>query len=876
MRKLILLLALMFVVVPSVLALSQIEKNQIKNNMIFNFIASTTCYEDNATGQDGTLTATVGFSTANQSCHFNGGRVTWDNNAKNSASHNQTFIVYTNSTWDNDLVGPMFFTQGEAGTAGDVVMQYDSRATGNCGASNCLGGLVYDSAGNAIIAEAATDSWSANSSFKMLTLTINETGTALSVVAYLNSRPLVTATAANPIVGRDVDLVVGNRGGGDLPAYGHYYAAMKINRTLTTDQLNYIMDRFQAGDYNLTDAVPIVEPDVRRYTITARDTYDSEALQNFTLSVFNASNSFDFTTGNGTIHIDNRTIQKFNMTYNFTFASNQSGGYFNHTVIFNITPSASGQGDLWQAEVYVNATEVFTGNWIGSFLATLPLQRNQSQAIPTCGLGINCTGVSKLLVKAGTYTLVGNKTGYMNASVTFTVSALSESRQTLEFATFNLNVKAINRLTNAFITSFSIIAQNGSYLKNVSTTNGNASFDLINGTYNLQFSGSGFSNQNVSLLLLSNSTYYNYTFLVYTANSFNLTVWDEVLGRGVPAFFNKSVTVQVISDTYGANYTIMNGSLYVDLLSPTEYRITVSSDQYTKRDYYLTLSNNSHNDLEAFLLSTGNSTEVTFTVKDSSGVALENALIMLKRGYIISPNTYSYLSVAHAKTDVEGKAVINVDFNDAFYQIVASRNNSVLNTIGAKIFSTEINLVLNLIPSAFSSIDALGKTVTSLSFNNITKTFSYSFTNLLGTSLTGRLVVNREENGDVANICSTSTTASSGTLLCVWNISNQTGNYYATGSIDTGQDVGFGITNTLTIITGFADQAKNVFGKTGVLLSIMLGGATATLFIWSPAAMIIMFLVSFGVMINVGLSFMSIGLFLGIIIIGLAIVIRMR
>ena len=68
--------------------------------------------------------------------------------------------------------------------------------------------------------------------------------------------------------------------------------------------------------------------DLKTFTITATDQFNDLPLSNITINVTNSTNGFRFSTVNGTILIDNRTISGFNKIYNFLFVVNDTtGGY---------------------------------------------------------------------------------------------------------------------------------------------------------------------------------------------------------------------------------------------------------------------------------------------------------------------------------------------------------------------------------------------------------------------------------------------------------------------------------------------------------------------------------------------------------------------
>ena len=121
--------------------------------------------------------------------------------------------------------------------------------------------------------------------------------------------------------------------------------------------------------YKIIDAPIVIDTSTSSFTITGLDDYDGISLLNLSVRVVNSSDIFNFTTANGTILIENTTgpIKSFNVTYNITFFTNQSGGYFNVTEVINLTNGGSRQIRLPQSLLSLNITDLITGTGLTSF-----------------------------------------------------------------------------------------------------------------------------------------------------------------------------------------------------------------------------------------------------------------------------------------------------------------------------------------------------------------------------------------------------------------------------------------------------------------------------------------------------------------------------
>ncbi len=351
-------------------------------------------------------------------------------------------------------------------------------------------------------------------------------------------------------------------------------------------------------------------------------------------------------------------------------------------------------------------------------------------------------------------------------------------------------------------------------------------------------------------------------------NSINFSLFDEITELLIPG----NSSINLISDASASNLSANDGNLFIEGLIPGEYRITYFATKYRQRDFYINVLNNSNQSLELYLLSIGNGTQVTFTVQDESGNDLNNATIRLKRYY---QSTNSYRTVAMSRTNEQGDAIIDVDFNDAFYETLTTFKSISLRTIGARIITTTFILTLSLIADPFESIDAIEDLTTSLSFNNATQTFSFVFTDLTGTSRTGTIQVIQIEPNLETIVCTNTDTSSAATILCQVNTTNSTGTYAARGFITVGGNKI--LTNTLEILTGLVQDFKNIWGTQGVFFTILIAGTLGTLgALVSSSVGIILFMTSLLVVNAFGMTLISAVMYGFFIIVGGVIIYKMK
>lgn len=566
------------------------------------------------------------------------------------------------------------------------------------------------------------------------------------------------------------------------------------------------MDSIISNDNTVLPPNPNLE-----FTITAVDAFDGSSLQNITLNVVNGSNIYNFTTVNGTIYVSNHTIQKFNVTYNLTFQINDSGGYFNRTFNnVNLTEEDSFQGDSWQAVIYVNASRILVEDQVTSFGVAV----NRTALLNIS----NNTGWAKILIKAGTYNITGNSTPYFNAtSDVFTINNFEETTESLEFYSALLRIDA-NTLTNgSYINDFTIRLNNSaySYSANVTTTNGNVTFQLINETYEFSIFSDFHTTRNASIIIESGNLYPNYTFSLYTLNAINFTIYDELLGK-TDVFNESAITIEISSSSFSQNYTSTNGKLFVELLDPADYRISYEAAGYTQRDYYFSLVNNSRNDIDLYLLSTGNSTDVVFTVQDENAQIVSNATIQMLRYYI---DTNNYVIVAMGKTDSNGQSQINLESFNAFYYFVVQKTGStILTTNPSRVIATEITLNTVVGENVLQSRKEIRGVSYSLTYDNSSDQIRYEYSDAGSILQEACLLVERITPTQRVEVCNSCSSSSSGTILCTIN-SSQEGFHRAYGIVETSTLNSPYILDQLDILAATIKEGINTFGDMGLYLT---------------------------------------------------------
>tara|TARA_R100000656_G_scaffold71367_1_gene53476 strand:- start:8696 stop:11341 length:2646 start_codon:yes stop_codon:yes gene_type:complete len=427
---------------------------------------------------------------------------------------------------------------------------------------------------------------------------------------------------------------------------GQIQALYCFDRVLTNTEKAYL---YNSGDSKIIGqfvSPPPAPPDEQTFTITAKDLYDDSNINNLTITISNSSNKYTYSTQNGTILVSNKTnlqISKFNVTYNIKFSSSQAGGYLNNTHDINLTDGGNFTDKLYQAILYINASEVFSGSGIDEFWALSPLQINKS----------NSTGWTKLLLSAGSYNISANSTGYLDNKKSIDIAALSTNYENIVFGSANLSINAISIISGNSINDFSINITEISLNKkiNKSTDDGSLILSAITGVYNVTIISDNFAYDSQTINILAADTLPNITFSLYTRNSINITIYDEETQK----IINDTTTTLILNNLNSIMQTLYtsNGTIYKDDLFGGLWDIAVFNDFYTLRNYFVTIVDDTHTTLNVWLLNSSNGESKTFNIRNQEDEPLEDVFMT-----ITNKVNDTFVVVAQKYSDISGQLSI--------------------------------------------------------------------------------------------------------------------------------------------------------------------------------------------------------------------------
>ncbi|KKN12924.1 hypothetical protein LCGC14_1011590 [marine sediment metagenome] len=444
----------------------------------------------------------------------------------------------------------------------------------------------------------------------------------------------------------------------------------------------FACDTVDGCSTGLNDTGPVITTDFKEFTLTADDTYDGVSINNFTVTIDNGSFSFNDSTENGSLHIFNSTVPSFNVTYNITFRSNESGGYFNRTFLINLTNGGSFVTDIFQAIARINISEAVSGIKINDFNVSVPLQVNKS----------NSSGFATLFLRAGDYNISINSDDHLTTGGSFTVGNLDDKFFNFTMGTANLTITAISggSSINDFNTSITLLSTG--FTETKETNIGKVIFLTIPGTYNITMNSTDFAFASQTITIVTGNILPNITFNLFSTNSINISIFDEELNELID-----SITVTLILDHENQRFTNTtdSGLTFLTGLFDGLWNLLASTIFHDQREYIFTIVPQTSTSLNIYLLNSSNGETKTFTVKNKQDQTLPDSTVSISNKI-----NNTFVAIAQSVTNFAGQV-----------NIFLSSTNKYRFTVEAPGFTTKVfDLVpvvdsYNIIMDPIDSID---------------------------------------------------------------------------------------------------------------------------------------------------------------------------
>lgn len=625
------------------------------------------------------------------------------------------------------------------------------------------------------------------------------------------------ATLANQSVGSGINTT-------------RLYSYLQFNGGST----RFMLDDFEVWSNSTPQAIPTLN-------ISAWNIVNGSIIAGLCVNATGTNTSQNLCNTTGST-VSFRTTGTYNITvYSIGSGNGVSQAYFNQTVqnyVFqadqNLTLNTS------QALINLSAFQLFTNASITGFNASNGLVQNQTagtSVIVPANNGSNAISVS----------VPGNYTRSQTCTVLTPLSTLQCNSTGVYDNIFT--VQAI--YSGSPVLNFSLLVENaslGGTLYNISTTNGTLSFPLLQGyEYLMSAQSSGLLTNNITVPANASSNGINISF--FFGQSLNIMFRDELTQE----IINETVTLELISDIFAQNYTTNNGTLFFDVLFvPVNYTLRYRSANYTQRDYYVTITENSLTNLTLYMISFSDSNTVLVNVVDTRGNAVQGAIVKLMRYYV---DCNCYRVVEMDQTGYAGQGYFNAEFYEAYYKWAVDYNgvNYFLSTSPENLVPkdgetiVERTFTIDLGEDDYEAFNLLNQVGAVCAYNSTTSTISFSWNDPSNTVTRGCLDAEYISGTQYASVGASCQAASIGGLVLTLSDTNTTKyKYAATLTIagseytidgcagwiepegpgaygDLGAFLAAGILITLTMMFSYSASAVIVINAIGVLFISFMG-----------------------------------------------------
>lgn len=341
------------------------------------------------------------------------------------------------------------------------------------------------------------------------------------------------------------------------------------------------------------------------FSVTASDYWDDSAITSFWAYIDGIGN---YSTTNGTAITS--LFQNDTNTYDLTIGA---ADYFTREYSSQAV-SANLEAELYASDIQLRAYELITGDEL------------------TANFTINATTKAQnetFYLSPGAYDVTASKTGYFSVSDSFNVSALeNKTINVTDLYSSILKINGSNAYTGSAINTFSgwIYHHESANNRTYSTTNGTAYAAMIPGQFLIYIEAENYSvsDENLENITIASSSY-NLTFDLYTSNSILITIRDEGTGN----IITQNITI-VVTGANETTYYTTTGSYFLDNLTDGNYSIKFSGDNYTIRQYAVTVAENSFQNLAAYLTASNEEVIMTY-IDEDSGATLEGVSASMSR-----------------------------------------------------------------------------------------------------------------------------------------------------------------------------------------------------------------------------------------------------
>lgn len=460
----------------------------------------------------------------------------------------------------------------------------------------------------------------------------------------------------------------------------------------------------------------------------------------------------------------------------------------NDTNVYNITVTADGyfteyyenynvssdlDADLKQSVIKFNITELATNDLLNGINYTI--DGNQSIT----------NDVGEFYLSAGTYNVTASKDGYYNLTQEITVSALDNKTISLS-GMYNtiINLSALDISTNNTINTFDgwLYDQNNSVNYTFSTTNSYEELPALNNTvYSISVSPSGYATETDSLTTNSSLVVFNTSH--YLFNSVNIVVKDIT---NLSTIDWQTVSVAVIYNDTSYINTTSDGTFILSLLAPADYELRFSSNGYITTSGFVTVLNDSAQNLVVYLDKNTTTEAQTIRVIDIGSDRVSGAIVTVQKETLNTSNLWT--TVSQVETNSEGEAIAFIEKDPTiFYRFSVSLDGEPLTLDSGGLFTTKtsfisgVNEIVQIVVQTEESGDTALTELQGISYN-VTygagdTSVTFDFVDARSTIVGGQLLIWGKyinSTSDFEVVSNQSVVGAAGTILYSFPVVNNT------------------------------------------------------------------------------------------------------
>lgn len=342
-----------------------------------------------------------------------------------------------------------------------------------------------------------------------------------------------------------------------------------------------------------------------------------------------------------------------------------------------------------------------------------------------------------------------------------------------------------------------------------------------------------------------------------TTIAYNITLEDEDTESAVTGIMDGYFSIWTTnqSQSVNANITWSGHSNYGLCINPAFGNFSLygqllySATNYEEKAYYFVNAtvDNSTDMLTLYL--TSNTTQIEYSVVDQDDTPLSDIYIYVLR-YDVPTN--SYITSEIVKTGGDGVALGQIVLYDPYKFLLYQDGVLVLETTPIYITSVTRKFIINNAVSYLNKFTTVQDISCSLTYNNASKSFTYTFSDSTASVTHGCLSITKT-NGMITNIVNSSCVSSSASSIVLTFGNDSMSTFTAKGNVYISGDM-FACGDPLTI--NF-NRRYLVFGDVGLYIMFLLAVTMVMIGLWEPIVSVVLLGITILVSVIGGFFYLS-------------------